>query len=168
MSDEHEVFVAEAGDFETVLAILVEAAEWMGSIGLRQWFPELFTVHLRDKIAQEVASGDVFLARLEGQVVGTMTLQWADEFVWGPREPDAGYVHRLAVRRAFAGRRIGARMLHLAAERCAAAGKSYLRLDTMSTNLRLRAYYEGLGFEFRGINPVPVWQPAMYERRVSP
>ncbi|HLJ55593.1 MAG TPA: GNAT family N-acetyltransferase [Chthonomonadaceae bacterium] len=167
MSDRIEVARAEPAEFETVLAILVEAAEWQGALGLRQWFPELFTVHLREQIEREVAAGDVHLARMGGETAGTVTLQWADTYVWGPREPDAGYIHRLAVRRAFAGRKVGAQILDWAAEQCAAAGKSFLRLDTMSVNLRLRAYYEELGFEFRGINPTPVWQPAMYERRVD-
>src|SRR5260370_274090 len=128
MNDEVEIVAAEAGEFDTVLAILVEAAEWHGTLGLRQWFPDLFTGHLREKIAQEVAAGVVFLARLGGDVVGTLTLQWSDEFVWGPQDEGAGYIHRLAVRRAFAGRRVGERMLDWASSRCAAAGKSYLRL----------------------------------------
>jgi ribosomal protein S18 acetylase RimI-like enzyme len=68
------------------------------------------------------------------------------------------------MRRALAGRGIGRAMLHWAGERCAEAGRPFLRLDTMSVNMELRAYYERLGFQFRGLNPVPVWRPALYER----
>jgi ribosomal protein S18 acetylase RimI-like enzyme len=62
------------------------------------------------------------------------------------------------------GQGIGRAMLDWAGDRCARNGRRLLRLDTMSSNLELRTYYERLGFEFRGINPGPVWKPARFER----
>jgi ribosomal protein S18 acetylase RimI-like enzyme len=162
--DEIEIGPAEPGELGVVLDILVEAAHWQTARGLTQWFPELFTIVLRAEIERQIGAGEVYLARIDGEAVGTLTLQWADEPVWGPQPDDAGYVHRLAVRRGQAGRGIGRALLDWAGARCAAEGRAYLRLDTMSSNADLRAHYERLGFEFRGVNPGPVWKPARYER----
>jgi len=164
MRDSLEIVQAVPTDFETVVSILVEAAEWHASLGITQWFPALFKEHLYPRISGDVAAGEVYLAKIDDEPIGTLTLQWSDEETWGRQPRAAGYVHRLAVRRAWAGRKIGVRMLDWAGEQCVARGVPFLRLDTMSANRKLCAYYEALGFEFRGINLGPRWQPAMYER----
>jgi ribosomal protein S18 acetylase RimI-like enzyme len=76
-------------------------------------------------------------------------LLWSDPLVWRDVPEDAGYVHSLAIRRAYAGRGLGKTLLEWA-ERLATAGKRYLRLDCGAENLPLRAYYERLGFQHRG------------------
>ncbi len=45
-----------------------------------------------------------------------MNLQWSDPFFWGDNDTDAGYVHRLAVRRDHAGRGFGEALLAWADE----------------------------------------------------
>ena len=159
-----EMACAAQDDFPTVMELLVEAANWHQSLGLHQWWPELFTEYLYTRIEDDVANGDVFVARIGREIVGTLTLGWSDESVWGEQEQGAGYVHRFAVTRAWKGHRIGETMLDWAGDHCALAGKPFLRLDTMSSNKKLCTYYERLGFVFQGINLVPRWKPAMYQR----
>ncbi len=162
--DEIVISLASAAEMESVFAMLVEAAEWTQSRGLRQWFPALFTEHLREAIEHQVAAGEVTIARISDRPVGTLTLQWSDEEVWGADDRLAGYVHRLAVRRAYAGRGIGRAMLEWAGRQCAIRDRPYLRLDAMESNSGLRAYYQSLGFTFQRVNPTLVWHPALYER----
>ena len=82
---------------------LDEATVWVGERGYEQWplpFPH-------EDIAAAIDRGEVYVAELEGDVVATVTLLWDDPTYWGERPADAAYVHKLAVRRACAGRRIG-------------------------------------------------------------
>ena len=92
---------------------------------------------------------------------------------WGEREADAGYVHRLVVRRDRAGAGLGATILDWAAQQVRAAGREWLRLDVPADNVALCAYYERLGFEYRGDaegdfthrdGVVRHWRTRLYER----
>ena len=64
-----------------------------------------------------------------------------------PGRSDAGYLHRLAVRRHGEG---SESLLHWAEGHVAAEGKAYLRLDCAAWNESLRAYYERAGYEHVG------------------
>jgi ribosomal protein S18 acetylase RimI-like enzyme len=106
--------------------------------------------------------------------VATLTLQWSDERFWGEREPDAGYVHRLAVRRSHAGQGLGYRLLDWSDEQVCARGRGVLRLDVVSDNAPLRGYYEKVGFAHqRDVEGEAIlrdgtrwpWQTSLYERR---
>ena len=77
---------------------------------------------------------------------GTITLQWSDRIFWGEIPQDAGYVHKLAVRRAHAGREFGLQLLRWAEKQASIAGKQYLRLNCLSSDRALCVYYEKAGF----------------------
>src|SRR5205823_916179 len=57
----------------------------------------------------------------------TITLRWEDPAFWGEQPPVAGYVHAIAVRRAFAG--LGPKMLEWAEEQVRGSGRGLVRLD---------------------------------------
>lgn len=154
---------ARAEEVETVAAILEEAADWLASRGINQW---RMGDWLRPYLAAGIARGEVYLAELGGEPIGTLRLQWSDEETWGAVPDDAGYVHSLAVRRAYGGRDVGRAMLRWAERTAAVAGKTYLRLDCMARNPALRAYYERAGFAERRDIPHDEWS-MLYERRVS-
>jgi ribosomal protein S18 acetylase RimI-like enzyme len=163
VSSELRVVQASPEDVEEVCDLLAEAAAWMRGRGIEQW-PRRFP---RTQIAESVARGETYLARLGDATAGTLALEWEDPLFWGDRPRDAGYVHRVAVRRAFAGRGLGARLVDWAAERVVARGRRYLRLDCMAQNARLRRYYEELGFEHRGDVERGKWRASIYERPVT-
>lgn len=158
--DELALTKAGRADVETVRALLEEVSAWLLGKGLRQW-PERFD---DEWFVPALHAGETWLASRRGALVATITLQWEDEAVWGPRPPDAGYVHRLAVRRAAAG--VGADLLTWAEQETRARGRSFLRLDCWSENTRLREYYETHGFEHRGDTAEWGWTVSRYEKRV--
>ena len=161
MSDELEVRRARPEDLDVVVAILTEAARWLLERGIRQW-PDPFPA---DRVEVLLRRGEFYVARLEGEVVATFALLWRDPAFWGERPPDAAYVHALAVRRAYSGRGLGRRLVEWAAEQAAAAGRQYLRLDCLSDNGALRAYYEGLGFVPQGEVEIDDFRATLFERR---
>jgi GNAT superfamily N-acetyltransferase len=158
------VNVRRAGrdDVAEVAALLDEATVWVGERGYEQWplpFP-------RTEIAAAIERGEVYVAELDGEAVATVTLLWDDPMYWGDRPADAAYVHKLAVRRACAGRRIGSAIIEWADATAAAAGRAFLRLDCLGENPGIRAYYEQLGFEHRDDLVVNGRNMSIYERHV--
>ena len=143
-----------------VAALLDEATAWVGERGYEQWplpFP-------REQLAAAIERGEVYVAELDGEPVATVTLLWDDPQYWGDRPPDAAYVHKLAVRRACAGQRIGSAIVEWADATAARAGRGFLRLDCLRENPGIRAYYERLGFEHRGDLVVNGRDMSIYER----
>jgi hypothetical protein len=102
---ELRIVSAQEKDLDTVLGILNEAAEWLASRGISGWWrPGSFS---REAFLGQMARGEVYLAKLGGEAVGTIILQWKDRIFWKEVSPDAGYVHKFAIRRAYAGRHPG-------------------------------------------------------------
>jgi ribosomal protein S18 acetylase RimI-like enzyme len=137
---------AEREDLDEIVAILSEAARWLLARGIDQW-PDPFP---RDRVATMLERGEFYLVLVDGRPAATFALLWSDFAFWGEQPPVAGYVHAIAVRREHAGQGLGERVLDWAEEQIAAEGREFLRLDCMSDNAVLRAYYERLGFEPRG------------------
>jgi GNAT superfamily N-acetyltransferase len=167
------VRTATAEEVDLALELLDEAAAWTAAIGQPNW-PTPFP---RRRVIANAEAGELYLASVAGNVVGTVTLLWEDAFFWGDDGTDgrAGYVHRLAVRRTNAGTGLGARLLAWADEQVRAAGRSRLRLDVGSHNRPLRRYYERVGFAYvrdvsgewtAAAGPSQTWNTTLYERPV--
>ena len=75
-----EVRRATATDLDAVLSTLEEAARWMVRQNVEGWTPEGFS---RRRIAYLIEGGEMYLATLGGEPVGTFALQWDDAQTWG-------------------------------------------------------------------------------------
>lgn len=138
-----EFWRADPGQVGDVLAVLNEAAEWLRSSAVMQW-PARFEAGW---IEPAVARGQTWMVGVGGMLAATVTLDWSDP-LWSDRTGDAGYVHRMAVRRWAAG--LGSVLLSWAADTAREHGRRRLRLDCVAGNARLRAYYAAAGFQHRG------------------
>lgn len=125
-----------------------DAATWLARAGSDQWAlpfpPEL--------ISQSIAAGEVYLLleSLGSDPAATITLdQHADDLLWLPQEQAAPalYVHKLTVDRRYSGQQWGVHLLDWAGQQAYKANCQWLRLDAWTTNTRLHAYYEALGFQ---------------------
>lgn len=141
------------------------AAAWMRGQGIRQWEPG----EVSDaQIQAQIDAGEWFVHRSDGGIQGGLRLLWSDLEVWGDRSDDAAYVHGLVIDRRFAGDGLGGRLLDWAEQRARHAGRSYLRLDCVETNVRLRQYYRGQGYREVGRrDPGDGWWPVtLFEKLV--
>src|SRR5713226_3037015 len=94
-----EVVLAGGSDLDVVLALLDEAAEWLVTKGVvGPWRPGSFS---RQDFADHIDRGEVYVAKLGEETVGTVTLQWSDELFWPSAPSEAVYVHKMAVRPAY-------------------------------------------------------------------
>ena len=135
---------AQLGDVPDIVDVLSEAAAWAKARGIERWwsvpFPETW-------VRRGVERGDVFVIELGPRVIGTLTLTRQDRLMWGDRPPEAGYLHRLAIRRDFAHQGFGKHALDWAGSLVRSWGRSKLRLDCLATNESLVRYYLGQGFK---------------------
>ncbi len=140
------VCMAAPAETETAIGILAEAARWLQSRGIPTWTPE----SLPPVIGPAVARGEVYLAWMDDQPVGTVSVQWSDLVFWGERPDDAGYIHKLATARAAAGQQVGARLLAWAENLIAERGRQYARLDCHAENPFINRFYRVAGYQVRG------------------
>jgi GNAT superfamily N-acetyltransferase len=152
---------ARPDEIDVVLAVLTQAAGWLRRRGVEQW-PDRFAV---DWVMPAVERGETWLADVDGETVGTVVVQWDDPIFWPAYPADAGYLHRLAVR--HHGDDLGRRLLAWAERHAADNGKTFLRLDCVASNARLRTYYERAGYEHVGDVAVGEYTQARYEKNVD-
>lgn len=155
---------AQRADLDGVLEILEEASRWLISKGLEtQWHPG---PTFRQSILENIDRGEVYVAKDLKATVGTITLQWSDKKFWGDLPLDAGYVHKLAIKRSHSGQSLGLRMLQWAEAKARAERKRYLRLDCLAANKTIREYYEKAGFIHVRDTEAPGWKASLYEKRL--
>jgi GNAT superfamily N-acetyltransferase len=156
-----DVRAATTADARAVAAILTEADAWVARLGTPMW--ELGELD-EGRVASEVAGGLFFLAWCGGEPAGTVKFQLDDPLFWPDRPDDnAAYIHRLAVRRKFAGGRISMALMTWAVDRARALGRDVLRLDCDADRLSLRAVYERFGFAYHSDRQVGPYYVARYE-----
>ncbi|WP_427184659.1 GNAT family N-acetyltransferase [Bordetella bronchialis] len=111
--------------------------------------------------------GGFYVIEHQGLPAGMLSLLWQDEEYWGPRLPDAGYLHRLSVRDAFRGRGLGGYAIGWCADQVRINRRRHLRLDCDVRNTKLCAYYEALGFRRVSTQPISAdYVASLYERPV--
>jgi GNAT superfamily N-acetyltransferase len=156
------VVPAKPEDLETVLGILDDAAAWIIGQKLPSvWKPGEFS---REAFLEQISRAEVHVGLVDGNAAGTITLQWRDLVFWGEQQPDSGYVHKLAVRPAYAGQRIGLEMLKWAEAAAREVGKRFLRLNCLAADRKIRDYYERAGFLYKGDVVRPRAVAALYEK----
>jgi len=144
-----------SGDTETAIGIMREAARWQIAQGTPLWRLENLT---REKIANP--DGEFHVAWSGKESAAAMLLSYHDPLFWPEvAAGTSGFVHKLAVRRGFAGQGAAEAMLRHAAALCREKGVPMLRLDTDLRRPRLCALYERAGF--RRVDVRQLYSPAM-------
>ncbi len=155
---------AQRVDLDRVLEILEEASRWLISKGLEtQWHP---SPTFRRSILENIDRGEVYVVKDLKATVGTVTLQWSDKKFWDDLPLNAGYVHKLAIKRSYGGQMLGLRVLQWAEAKARAEGKRYLRLDCLAGNKTIREYYEKAGFIHIRDTLAPGWKASLYEKKL--
>jgi GNAT superfamily N-acetyltransferase len=158
-----QVVIAPAGpdDIPVVSGILHEAAAWLEARGIPLWRQDEIA---EAPIAADVMAGLYVLARVAGDPAATVRVQHSDPDFW-PEVPDGDslFVHRLAVRRAYAGGAMSTALLAWAADHATGLGRRHLRLDCEASRPKLRAIYERFGFRYHSDRQVGPYLVARYE-----
>jgi GNAT superfamily N-acetyltransferase len=159
--DDARVRQATAVDAPIVTAILLEVSDWLAQRGDVMWEEgELDEA----RIADEIARAQFFVAERDGEPAGVVRFQLEDRLFW-PDLPgrDSAFIHRLAVRRRFAGTGVSTALLQWSAGQARALGKRWLRLDCDAQRAKVRAVYERFGFRLHSYRQVGPYYVARYE-----
>ena len=162
---EIQIRQAESGDVNAVSAILTEASAWLEGRGMGMWRAGELTPA---RVFQDVSEGLFFLGEATGEPVGTIKFQMSDFEFW-PDVPqtEAAFIHRLAVRREYAGGTVSFGLLSWAARRTSSLGRPFLRLDCEASRPKLRAVYERFGFRLHSDRQVGPYYVARYQLAVG-
>lgn len=166
------VRAATAGDVEAIASVLREADAWVAASGAPMWVTDELSARA---IAADVSAGSMYVAVVsDGEdggdtVVGTVRFQLEDREFWPDLPPphESAFVHRLAVRRAFAKQGVSTSLLAWSASHARAAGRRDLRLDCDAARIRLRAVYERFGFVHHSDRQVGPYFVARYVLRLA-
>jgi GNAT superfamily N-acetyltransferase len=162
--DSVAVVQATLAEVDDVFSILNEAAQWLWDRGIPQWQPGSIK---REKYVQLAESGALWLARQNSEIVGTVTLLWSDPEIWGPDDGKAGYIHKLAVKRAVAGQGVSTLLLRTIESQIRAAHRSLARLDCWAGNNMLRRFYSNQGYTLLDAFVEETWEVARFEKHVA-
>ena len=134
-------------------ALIREAADWLIRRGEPLWGPNETSYEELERVAKE---GELVIGRIEREAVACMYLHKEDALFWPHVRPgEAFYIHRLAVKRKYAGRGFAHAMLAWAAEEARAQGRPFLRLDC-EPRPKLMALYKSAEFSAVDQHPVEI------------
>lgn len=160
---------ATLADAPAVAALLQEAAQWLADAGRPLWDAEEVG---HERVLRQVTAGAYFMARARDAdaalLAGVMRFELDDPHYWPEIAPGtSAFVHKLAVRRAWAGQGVSTALLGFACERARALQLSHLRLDCVADRKELRTIYERFGFVLHSEVQKGNWALARYELAVN-
>ncbi|MDF2543253.1 MAG: hypothetical protein K0S47_2971 [Herbinix sp.] len=114
---------------DEAIKVMKEVASWRRQKGYRVWLDEWLS--REELITEEVNKENLCIGLVENNVACATILQWVDNNWWpNAKMYDACYIHKLCVRREFAGRGIPALLIEAIKLECRKRNTRYIRLDT--------------------------------------
>ena len=146
--DVNSLRVETAGqdDVDAILELRNQAAIWLADRGINHWKAKPLR---RAVIDRRLQNRETFVIRsVNGALIATLSLDFDDEFTWGPRGADgmAGYVHTIVVAPERIGDGIGRWFVQWAEQEIVKSGRHLSRLDCAEGNPGLRAWYRRLSY----------------------
>ena len=152
------------GNTALAIEIMQEAAAWLVETRRPLWRLEDLT---EAKILAGITKEDIYVGWMDGEAALAMILQWSDPFFWPQAQDDSGFIHKLSVRRRFAGTNGSRQMVEWAEQEARRRGKAYLRLDCAGDRPKLCSFYESLGFQQVERRRVGIYDEAFFEMRLA-
>ena len=103
-------------------------------------------------VEAEIEAGRQWKIVIDGQIACVFATAYSDPAIWGEKDADPSvYLHRIVTNPAFRGQNFVGAIVDWAKQHGQMLGKKFVRLDTLSDNLKLKEVYVRNGFEFIGI-----------------
>lgn len=151
--DDYIVRIANEEDIGKVLQLLKNAAFWLKEKGVNQW-EYLRNGGENEEIIQDILAGTTFLVNdSKGELAATFNLSpkqnsW-DIAMWGDRDDNAYYLHRLAVGKGYHNSQLGKKLIRWI-DTTNLLNDGYIRLDCVGDNKVLNRFYTEAGYTFAG------------------
>lgn len=145
------LMIASEDDLEEIVDLRRESVHWLRTQGTDQWAALWPTAEAqRARLLTSIKSDETWIVRDGLELVATFAVdRYSDPRLWTSQEQaePALYVHRLIVRRGYAGIGLGREIYQWIAAWGRRHGYGWLRVDVWTTNTRLQQYYREAGFQ---------------------
>jgi len=139
-------------DKEQILDVLYEIAVHLKSKQIMQWQEWLAPTKTDLKWIEDLITNDSFyLIQADSTTVGIFSLADTDHKYWGKSNDKAKYLHSLSVLPQYKNQQIGKSVINLLKINLKEDNYTYLRLDCISSNQKLKQYYKNQGFNEVGV-----------------
>jgi Acetyltransferases len=158
-------FKVVVGEIDRSIVVLREVARWCEDNKMGMWkVSDLTKEHLLAGVNEE----NFCVGCIGEDSACSMILQWYDPLFWPEgKENEAGYIHKLCVKRKYSGMGLAGKMVEFAVAECKKRRIRYLRLDTGWGMEPLCKLYESLGFRKVGKRILKDCEFALYELEID-
>lgn len=104
----------------------------------------------RALVEAEVAENRQYKILIDGAVACVFAVTFNDELIWGARDHDSIYIHRIVTHPQFRGYSFVKEIIKWARDFAANNDIRFIRMDTWADNEKLLAYYTSCGFDYVG------------------
>ncbi len=129
---------------DEAIQIMKEVASWGRNKGFRVWKDEWLTKE--ELLTSEVQPENFYIGKIDGKTACAFILQWSDAEYWNDTKK-AAYLHKLCVRREFAGKNISHVTIEAIKKICRENEIKFIRLDTALDEKVIRKLYLKQGFK---------------------
>ncbi|MFD2284728.1 GNAT family N-acetyltransferase [Pedobacter petrophilus] len=117
---------------------------------------KVFNKHWQDfskeLVEIEIAEKRQYKILVDGAVACVFAVTFNDQLIWGDRDHDAIYIHRIVTHPDYRGLSFVKEIITWAKAYAAENQLKYIRMDTWADNEKLLAYYTSCGFDYVGIS----------------
>lgn len=154
-----------SNQIDEAIKIMKEVAMWGRNKGFRVWQDEWLTKE--NLITMDAQPENFYIGKVDGVTVCAFILQCRDSEYWADAKNEALYLHKLCVKREFAGKHMTRFTIDAIKQLCKKRGIRYIRLDTALDEKTVRKIYLNLGFKIVDIIDYPNGRSiALYELEV--
>lgn len=136
---------------DVAIQLLKEVGQWLVDTNQRLWNVDALTA---ENLLDPYTTGNLYVMyadrddATEPEPAAVFILQWEDPFYWPDVPADtSGFIHKLAIRRSFAGQNLFAAIVDFCRTECLNRGITVLQLETDASRPKLMQFYERYGFE---------------------
>lgn len=105
----------------------------------------------REMVQTEIDENRQYKILVDGESACVFAVTFNDQLIWGERDQDAIYIHRIVTHPEFRGLSFVKEIINWAKDYAAKNSIKFIRMDTWADNEKLLEYYTSCGFDYVGV-----------------
>jgi len=102
-------------------------------------------------VQSEISENRQYKITVDGVVACVFAVTFNDKLIWGDKDKDSIYIHRIVTHPDFRGHSFVKEIITWAKKYSADNGIKFIRMDTWADNEKLLEYYTSCGFSYVGV-----------------
>ncbi|MBC6108998.1 GNAT family N-acetyltransferase [Pedobacter sp. CCM 8938] len=141
-----QVLNSQSNDIDTIFEFYDFAVAHQKKVFNKHW--QGFSLEL---VSQEVSENRQYKILVDGIVACVFAVTFDDKLIWGDRDQDSIYIHRIVTHPNFRGYSFVKEIIKWAKKYASENSIKYIRMDTWADNEKLLEYYTACGFDYVGV-----------------